>query len=187
MKYIFSDVSLLDFQQYDENKMLIFKDGDEISSMLCNRLSNIKSLHLSFQHRIADINKSNASDRKPTIDICINDNSDFFLKFVKNSNILKALSGRFLIEGKYHIVIKDQLHHFYIPFVIVDICLNEASTPTLPVITPKLMSMIGCQQNLIKIDLNEYYYTFHLQTNTLYKGTKILKQNVSEKLTQHPF
>jgi len=139
-----------------------FKDETWIGSYFTAKLSQIEGLFVTFESQVVTRTDSEVGgDSTPKVGAYVSEGSfDRYIEFIRNGNNIKEHFDRFeSVEGDYK-ADKDN-------YIILDFELVEARPNTFPE---------SCEK------YKNNYYCFVLNTNTLYRGGVVVRNNVSKSL-----
>jgi hypothetical protein len=170
------DLSDAHFQQHGGGEELMNRYESSIGSYFGWKIAGIKGLYVSPQHVVPrEAGEARRRGQLPTIDYFLNGKHNTFIELVRDSSKLAEHFDKFELDGaapgqkSKH---AGKYYQYRDNYVILDLVLSKAQPTPIP-------------EKHAKAALSKYY-SFVAATNTLYLAGRVVKENVSSRLPQHP-
>ena len=170
------DLSDAHFQQHGAGEELVDRYENSIGSYFGWKIAGIEGLYVSPQHIVSrEAGEAGRKGQLPTIDYFVNGKHNTFIELVKDSSKLAEHFDKFELDGAAPGQKSEHAGKYYQyrdNYVILDLVLGNAKPTPIP-------------KKHAKAALSKYY-SFVAATNTLYHAGRVVKENVSSRLPQHP-
>lgn len=169
------DLSDAHFQQHGAGAELVNRYENSIGSYFGWKIAGIEGLYVSPQHIVSrEAGEAGGKGQLPTIDYFVNGKHNTFIELVKDSSKLAEHFDKFELDGAapgQNSKHAGKYYQYRDNYVILDLVLGKAKPTSIPRQHAKAQSK---------------YYSFVAATNTLYHAGRVVKENVSSRLPQHP-